>query len=406
MAAMTGRRPSGPGHGALAGAHDFAPATVPRRTSEATAQAEPQAAVVPASAPAAVAQTAGLLSARDVADAIHFHTAQPWKYTKAVIIDIQSAVAVAPTGVMDAATVQAIAARQAAVNAERKPTPLLKVDGKAGPRTLPILKPVGLATDEAIDEYVADIGELGDTLNEAKFATRAELLRMELNKRLAAAGVPAITKPVEIDRFLSDFTPAKWTLRLSAAALADPKRAAAMAYHEARHAEEYFRIARMLAGKKHSAAQIACEVPIEAPIAAQAMQQPLAPGTTEAVEAEGWHEDELGRPSQGQQKATRTAVIREFFAAARAYKKAQTPANRARVVAAYERYKDVYYVHGYRDLPDEYDAFFVGEKVGDKLGVPRDDFPPLDEMIAQVPEQDPAPRKDPEENPKEAEEKC
>jgi hypothetical protein len=380
-----GADPLAPGRKTLVDALPFVPP--PRAADDEVARnapADPQAAPDVAAAEGA-APASGPLGAAETAAAIQFHTAQPWKYTKAVITDIQGAVGTPATGLMNAATVQAIAARQAAVNAERKPTPPLQVDGKAGPRTLPILKQVGLATDASIDTYTDHIVGMKDELDKATPAKRAELLMKEINARLSAAGVPQITKPVVFDGHLNAFSADTWTMTMSEIALADPKNAATTMYHEARHAEQSFRIARMLAGKKRSAAQITAEASIEATVAEQAVGQPLAPGTTEAVEAEGWHEDEVGRPPRAEKQAKSKVVFDEFLAAARAFNKEPTPANRTRAVAAYEAWKDVYYVHDYRDRPHEYDAFFVGEKVGDKLGVAREGFLPFDEIVKKIP---------------------
>lgn len=356
------------------------------------APADPQAAGHDAAAPdaaEAAKPVSGPLGAAETAAAIQFHTAQPWKYTRAVVSDIQGAVGVPVTGLMNAATVQAIAARQAAVNAERKPTPPLQVDGKAGPRTLPILKPVGLATDASIDAYTKRVAGMKEELDDASLAERAELLLKEVNARLVAVGVPPISGPVEIDDHLNAFASNTWTMTMGKLTLADPSKAAAVMYHEARHAEQSFRIARMLAGKKRTAAQITAEASIEPAVAAHAVLQPLAPGTTEAVEAEGWHEDELGRPTKAAQDVKDGEVTEAFIDAAIAFKKDPTPANRARAVAAYEDWKTIHYLNIYRDRPNEYDGFFLGDKVGDKLGVAREGFLSFEEIMKQIPSERP-----------------
>jgi hypothetical protein len=381
-----GARDLAPGRGTLVNALDTGLATaLPSTTAQLGAQPSPDPEVIPAGMPAPATATAATLSPAQVAAAISFHTQQPWKYTKSVVSDIQNGVGVTPTGAMNAETVQAIAARQAAVNAERKPTPPLVVDGKAGPRTLPILVPQGLATDASLDTYTQDIGAMKpDLAATTSLPARAQKIMVEINARLAAVGVPPITKPVVMSPSLNAFTADNWTMTMGSSALSDPDTAAATMYHEARHAEQAFRVARMLAGKKHSAEQIAQEVPIDASVVPLAIATLMQPGTTEAVEAEGWHDDEIGRPSQAQQNAKAGAAIDKFVVAARAWKADPSPANRERASAAYDEWKAAY-VSSYRDKPDEFDAFFLGDKVADKLGTPRrDDFVSLDNAIAQV----------------------
>src|SRR5207253_1620534 len=110
---------------------------------------------------------APVLSPAEAAAARSYHTLQPQKYTKAVVSAMQDALGVGATGVVDDATVQAIARFQKRINAERTPSPPLAVDGKCGPRTLPILIPVGLATDQQIDAYVGEVNTMQAELDQA-----------------------------------------------------------------------------------------------------------------------------------------------------------------------------------------------------------------------------------------------
>ena len=86
-------------------------------------------------------EPAGPLNATQVAAAIRFHTRQTERYTPEIMREIQARVGVEQTGVADAATVQAIATFQQTEGTEH---PELKVDGMAGPRTLPRMFPTGL----------------------------------------------------------------------------------------------------------------------------------------------------------------------------------------------------------------------------------------------------------------------
>ena len=381
-----------PGHKTLVQAIDFAPETSSKAIdNDATAtQPDQTSDITRASTPDAAASATGPLSPSQVAAAIQFHTVQPTKYKKAVIADIQGAVGIAPTGVMNAATVQAIATRQAAVNADRNPMPPLKVDGKAGPRTLPILKQVGLATDEAIDAYTADVQAM-DGLDKAKPEELAERLLAELNLQLKAVGVPGLNQhdKVKIEPHFSGLITKNWTLTMSRKFLTDPSGpevAAAAMYHEARHAEQVFRVARMLAGKHYGASEIAHELELERSIANDAVTKvpPLKPGTTEAVEAEGWHDDEAG---EAQKRAAFAAVQKTFLAALLELKK--DPKNQQKRDHADKLYRayQVGYVTGYRDTPQEYDAFFLEDKLRSKLGAPDGhEFPLLDDVLKDLDE--------------------
>src|SRR5579859_3409031 len=90
-----------------------------------------------------------LLSVEQVHRAFLFYRAQPSRYTNEIIKQIQQAVGTPSTGVMDTADVQAVAKYQA--NPAGINYPKLKVDGMAGPRTLPRLFSSGLADDKAMD---------------------------------------------------------------------------------------------------------------------------------------------------------------------------------------------------------------------------------------------------------------
>jgi len=77
----------------------------------------------------------GPLSAARVRDAIAYYRNKPDRYTRDIIMEIQKAVGTDPTGSISAVDVQAVAKRQQALNVDVEPK--LKIDGKAGPRTLP-----------------------------------------------------------------------------------------------------------------------------------------------------------------------------------------------------------------------------------------------------------------------------
>ena len=319
--------------------------------------------VTTADAPAVPAT--GPLTAPQVQDAIAWYKARPGRYTAEIITRIQAQVGVDATGTIDAATVQAVAKYQQA-------NPPLWIDGKAGPRTLPAAFPVGLATKGSIKTYVKKAKEVQAGWAKLKTAAeRAKALMEAVNAELAAANVPPckfVVKDLGNDAGQLDF--ATWTLDLGQDAFskADPTDAEAAdiadtVFHEARHAQQWHMIARMLAGEGKSAKAIAAEMGIPADVAADAAGKPLAKGSMEALEAKGWYDGIYGG-----QAAARNATLNELDAAGTAarrartaYKKNPTKTNLARLEAAKTRYHAAY--ERYLALPEEADANRVGAEV-------------------------------------------
>jgi hypothetical protein len=323
------------------------------------------------------------LSAAAIADARGYHRLQPTKYPPKVMMEIQRALHVDENGIADDTTVLAIAAFQADINRERRPTPPLQVDGKAGPRTLPILIPQGLATDAELDAYTDDVkGKRAELAKETPAQRAIELLAL-INTRLAAVGVPPCTLGKESGGDASQFHAGDWTIDMSALELADPDSAAATIYHEARHAEQTFRIARMLAGRGKNAAQIAAELGLEkAEIAEAAVTMPFAPGTASATEAAGWHDPEIGHQPRKQVYDALGDTALDLTLAIAEDLEHPSPAHHAAAQASFARQSKAYLA--YRDLPNEYDGFFLGDKVADGLGHARTPTPTFDDMVEQV----------------------
>ncbi|HWO73535.1 MAG TPA: hypothetical protein VNN21_08250, partial [Dehalococcoidia bacterium] len=91
-----------------------------------------------------------LLDAAAIADARRYYTAQPWLYTPAIIAQLRGALGLDPDGGVDDALVLAVAEFQATEGAG---DPALKIDGKAGPRTLPRIFREGLNVEETGREF-------------------------------------------------------------------------------------------------------------------------------------------------------------------------------------------------------------------------------------------------------------
>jgi hypothetical protein len=312
---------------------------------------------------------AGPLSPDQVARAKRFYTAQPARYTRNIIMEIQFEVGTLPTGRMSDLDVQAVARRQAELNVNASPP--LKIDGMAGPRTLPTIFKIGLAKDANVSSYTAKAREKFNNPNgKSEQDIGKDIVDTEINPRLAAEGIPPIKfKIVNGLGSRGAFSSADWELKLDDLQFQpgdkhDLKDTTATMYHEARHAEQDFRVGQMLAGRKKTAAQITEETGLNADIAKLAFQSPLAPGTMEAVIAEGWH-DSLNSP-EGLEKRRRNSIelkaaFNEREAARKANKENPSPANAARQTKAEARFDRAVAEHD--DLPHEFDAERLETKV-------------------------------------------
>jgi len=317
-----------------------------------------------------VAPVAEPLDSAGVADALSFYRRQPWLYTREVIQDLRSRLGLDPAGGVDAELAQAVARFQ---RDEGSNDPALVIDGKAGPRSTPRLFPSGLARageggtfggeaqTEAFDQW--------DTLGTAQ--ARADALVEAVNRRLTAAGVSTVTavlydgdSPAEEGSF--DFP--TWTMQLNRLLLnqsgltkEDAASLANTVYHEARHTEQWFWMARYLAGQGYSAAGIAHNLGIPAQIARDAKAAPpIRPGTTDAVIASGWYESVYGSGAAHREDVL-TRLTEADWAVTTAKCRCQqspSPANDA-LLAQAEAAFDV--VHDeYRELPEENDAWATG----------------------------------------------
>ena len=144
-------------------------------------------------------------------------------------------------------------------------------------------------------------------------------------------------------------------------------------YHEARHAEQWFRMARLMAGQGQPPDQIATDLRLPAEIVAEAEKDPLhADGSTEATEAAAWLDSRVG-DGLAHSKAVMTE-LREAAAALDAaiaeyerveknplVSKRRKAALADAVDAAYERYNQAH--AAYQALPVEADAWEVTEAV-------------------------------------------
>ncbi len=307
-----------------------------------------------------------------------FYTSQPNRYTPEIITQIQTEVGVGESGKVDAALVQAVAVWQRD-HGDLHPT--LWVDGMAGPRTLPRMFPSGLqATDEPAgfgqDAQTGVIDHWQDLTVDERIA---ELIRL-VNERLQTAGVPAVSPNPQDTLDLGVFNFDDWTMTVgrNAMAVEEPNLAQAKdlvntIYHEARHAEQWFRIAQLRGLQRRGsnpaatdpqiAAAVATELGIPRNIADEAVKPaPFALGSMDALIAQGFFDSVYGAGH-----VRREAILTELEHANQALDTARkrnrdhpSAANQAAVDRAQERLTRA--IAGHATLPEEDDAFVAGER--------------------------------------------
>jgi hypothetical protein len=318
------------------------------------------------------------LTGAQVKKALAFYTAQPDRYTTEIVKQIQAKVGVPETGVGDAAFVQAVAVWQRD-NGDLHPN--LWIDGMAGPRTLPRMFPSGLQGGSEPEDFgkEAQTGVI-DRWQQLSVDQRiAELIRL-VNTHLDHAKVPDVTPNPQDTLNSGAFHFPDWTMIVGKQAMAIEQPDLAQAkdlvdtiYHEARHAEQWFRIAqlRCLQRRRRSpkatddeiAKAVANELGIPKNIADEAVKPPpFALGSMDALIAQGWFDSVYGTGS-----TRREQILTELDRAEQALDAAQkkqkqhpSPANQLAVDRAQERVNRA--IAGHATLPEEDDAFVAGER--------------------------------------------
>lgn len=309
------------------------------------------------------------LDAAGVARALSFYRRQPQLYTAEVIGGLRSRLSLDPAGGIDADLAQAVARFQRDEGAN---DPALRVDGMAGPRSTPRLFPTGLAAAGEGARFGGDaqsgVFDRWEDLGSAQ--ARADALIAAVNQRLAGAGVPDLATRLydgDSPREQGSFDFPTWTMQLNRLLLTqsglgrdDAADLANTVYHEARHSEQWFAMARLRAGQGRSASAIASELGIPARIATAAVAAPIRPGSMEAVSASGWYESVYGSRSAHREDVLTRLDAADWAVTTEQCRCQQTPspANDARLARAQERFDRVH--DQYRELPEENDAWATG----------------------------------------------
>lgn len=326
-----------------------------------------------------------LLTPAQIAKARSFYTAEPGRYTPTIISELRTALGLDAKGGVDDDLVLAVAKWQSTDGAANL---ALKIDGMAGPRTLPRIFQHGLNESGEGEKFggAMQTGVVDEWATLGSVEARRNKLVELVNERLSAAGVPEVSPAFDANaNNLGSFNFPTWAMRLGRKALDKPslteteaRDLAATVYHEARHTEQWFRMAQLRAVQGLSAAGIATELGIPAKIAQRAKNAPLEKGSMQALIAQGWWDSVYGAGG-----AHRDAVLTELDRAGTALAKAQerfdknpTPANQATLDAANARRDKA--VHGHEDLPEENDSWATepAASAGITGGTPAPPVPP------------------------------
>jgi hypothetical protein len=318
------------------------------------------------------------LTGAQVKKVIAFYRAQPDRYTPEIVKQIQAKVGLAETGIPDEALAQAVAVWQRD-NGDLHPK--LWIDGMAGPRTVPRMFPSGLQSGTEPEDFGKEAQtNVIDRWQQLSVDERiAELIRL-VNTHLANAKVPPVAPNPQDTLNSGVFNFPDWTMIVGKQAMAIEQPNLAQAkdfvdtiYHEARHAEQWFRIAQLRCLQRRArnpkatddqiARAVATELGIPKNIADEAVKPPpFALGSMDALIAQGWFDSVYGSGS-----TRRTQILTELEKALKALeaaKKKQTehpsPANQLAVERAQERVNRAIAAHA--TLPEEDDAFVAGER--------------------------------------------
>jgi hypothetical protein len=313
------------------------------------------------------APSADLLTAKQIADAKLFYKLQPQLYPPDIVVQLRTALGLLPVGGVDDELVISVAKFQLA---EAGGSLALKIDGKAGPRTLPRIFRSGLNVASEGEAFGKDVqtGVVDQWATFADAAARRDALVVLVNKKLVAAGVPPVTAAFdENPSNAGSFDFSTWQMKIGRKRLdgktisvEDAKDTADTVWHEARHTEQWFRMAQLRAGQGLKAPALVKELGIPAAEAAKARAAPITGKSPLAVIAQGWWDSVYGAGG-----AHRGAVLDEIDAASKALDKARakfgankTAQNKAALVKAKARFDKAF--AAYQNLPEENDAWATG----------------------------------------------
>lgn len=260
------------------------------------------------------------------------------------------------------------------------PDPAKKPGDKVDDKTPPDM--TGIGATVAVDRFVVAAKDVQKNWGTLKTEERADHLGKAANAELKAVGCYEVTPSLENLSEAGKFHFSTWVLGLGktpfgAASVTDGEAAeiADTVYHESRHAEQWHRMARMLAGKGTSAADIMKKLGVAGKAAADAATKPLKDATSsEGKEASAWYESVYGSGAAHRDKLlgeTLPKYSKLLNDAAAGYQKVTTDkaATKDQKDAAYKKWVAAYDAYKkeagdpYHALPEEADAWTVAGKM-------------------------------------------
>jgi hypothetical protein len=218
----------------------------------------------------------------------------------------------------------------------------------------------GLALPSNLEAFASDAkGAAAAIAAMSTFGERAEKVRGVINARLAAAGVPAVTAVAPGGGGNAHFAKESWSVTVDPTFAMQngangPAELLATVYHEARHAEQDFLVARHMARTKE-AEQIAAEHGIPLAVAQAAKASPLPADDPQAGLVE-----RLRGPQPDDGPDPELAKIRPRLIEKKQKGEAYTAEEKAILDRAYQRYKN---------RPNEADAFLIQELAQQQIGL-------------------------------------
>jgi hypothetical protein len=261
-----------------------------------------------------------------------------------------------------------------------KPTPQQEVPQSPTEMT-------GIGATIAVERFVTAAKSVQKQWPTLSLDERAGKLGAAANDELDIAGVftPVEPKLEDMGARLGEFHFKSWTLGLgrqafSAATLTDKEAAdvASTVYHEARHAEQFHRMARMAIGSGMTPEDVTNKSGIPLNVTLHAKQRPLTSNTSkEGKEAHAWFDSVFGAKA-----AERAAMLKKEPGLRRAYDdaaaedkrvKADPAATQAQKIEAARKLRDATTTYKteildkYHALPEEADGEAVEGKLKGKL---------------------------------------
>jgi hypothetical protein len=254
----------------------------------------------------------------------------------------------------------------------------------------------GLAGAEALRKHTEAMAKVAEEWSAASPVQRAMLLQGRAQGAAAEAGIPhniIVTPDSALKGYRGAWHADGFSIHVSHDVLnnatADMAQISEIIYHETRHAEQTWQMARMRASMGEDAATIARRFGIPEELAEKAIAQKLAPNTEEYRAAFRWYDSMFGAGA-----ARRTELLKPGGLLQTAETKAKN------LEAAYTRlradpstpYADLVKAHQewsqgwqewkaldneYRNLPEEIDAYLVGGRAKSQFQLTNPDSAPV-----------------------------